>query len=1550
MGTSKKLMLAGLVSMMMVLAFLIGTVPGHDTQSTRATASDVGVFDTVTFLDKLLDFKSAHVLPDDIVVNAHSGAAAILVPDGASGVSIPISVTSSAATSIDLFTVVINDVEEGDAPWGDGTWTGDAFSDQVNAGVITDVAISSLLTGGAQTLSVHALLNAVGLVTKAYNGYETASAVALLMDITPVADANGNLLPDNIAQLPAGIPWRATSGTTTVYAVNLATSGKQVESDLNNLSHVIDENHSLVTPNTQALIDAGLVTAGSTAALVVKVTSRPRLMLDSVDGTVASSLGVWEGTVEDASPAAADAIDMTAGASYVEISIVANDGTTNTEVEDLAGTDGVAITISGLAASDGDNTQLYSFPTKIDFTDDLINIQNDPAAAEEWTLVDSDPVVALSDDGVTDGFTSTVFTLSMFAAFDAGLEITGVDVADLLVDTPTIVDILGYFPVSAAMNLEAAMRAYAVYIAPDGISLAEALQAVIDADATISGNTNATLVAAAATALEESKAIGDAITAYDAATGNAMLVTTPAFASQGNLTIVVVALDADGKITQSTSRDDLLTVAGGIPPGPPSITLVGGDETVECQGTFSDEGFTASDSNGSDLSGSVVVGGDTVDTTTPGTYTITYNVTDSGSQAAIEVTRTLTVTDSGAPTITLNGDAVQSVEFGEVFADDGATASDACEGAINVTVGGDTVSTSVSGVYVITYDASDSSGNAGTQVTRTVAVEEEILPSEFRLDSIDPVTGSMAGGESVTLTGEFLEVGQSAFTTVAAVSSIYKVYFMYTTAGDIYNLTSAADLADFDASSGTTVSRNSMTVLSPGTSSTTTKTVSVVVAECYPLGHASAGQLRRVSGARFYTFRDGVEPTALLDIARELLDDFGNLDTEPNDGQLDIEEMTGASQKIMNIDQATFDQLDLDGNGFVTRAELRRILGEGATITSIDPAQAWIFGGISARVEGINLANDVSIRFGDDVTGTTAQVYNADPDGGDALVIVPVSNDTGMDDSYTERLTALVPDVTDSSIIIEGDDPLVDGFTRIRFDSTSRADENLTGFWFDASESDISRSIALGGSETVTLDIPADTTANVGDLVFGIARAGITDTALVAGLPGARQNATINDLSLYFYAPIDLGELKGNTPPAGNTPPVGNTPPSANTPPAEPNVATASVPTVAGGSYVGGGLASVVVGAGGERVRLDVDGNEIPVEPITLTFAVGDGAIAPDDVRDGLTLWSAPSAFDYVTLALVEDTSGTTEYQSTLLNGEVDPALTDTSTTVDMISMARVYSLNGFSLRSGAPMAAEVIAAILEDARNTTSRGETSRNGGVDMTDANTMAIYSPLGQLARVDRIEFTESDGVKGGSGNVIGTSDAALLIGQGTNENILEFTTPDFTGGGVTVDATIFLSSDSAVGAVTLDDFFTLDTAPPLDPLALGLGLLLAFLLTRGGGRDTSTDGGGGGGGPCFIATAAYGTPMAAEIDTLRSVRDTFLLDSAVGTAFVDTYYRLSPAIADVVAQSPFLATLVRVLLVPVVFIGKMALAMPTLTALVAMSLGAAFMLRRRGRRRA
>ncbi|MBE0430546.1 MAG: hypothetical protein IBX67_01835 [Dehalococcoidia bacterium] len=71
-------------------------------------------------------------------------------------------------------------------------------------------------------------------------------------------------------------------------------------------------------------------------------------------------------------------------------------------------------------------------------------------------------------------------------------------------------------------------------------------------------------------------------------------------------------------------------------------------------------------------------------------------------------------------------------------------------------------------------------------------------------------------------------------------------------------------------------------------------------------------------------------------------------------------------------------------------------------------------------------------------------------------------------------------------------------------------------------------------------------------------------------------------------------------------------------------------------------------------------------------------------------------------------------------------------------------------------------------------------------------------------------------------------------------------------------------------------------------------------------------------CFIATAAYGTPSAEQIDVLREFRDEVLMESAVGSRLVALYYRLSPPVAEVIAENGFVRTLVRELLIdPIVW---------------------------------
>ena len=89
------------------------------------------------------------------------------------------------------------------------------------------------------------------------------------------------------------------------------------------------------------------------------------------------------------------------------------------------------------------------------------------------------------------------------------------------------------------------------------------------------------------------------------------------------------------------------------------------------------------------------------------------------------------------------------------------------------------------------------------------------------------------------------------------------------------------------------------------------------------------------------------------------------------------------------------------------------------------------------------------------------------------------------------------------------------------------------------------------------------------------------------------------------------------------------------------------------------------------------------------------------------------------------------------------------------------------------------------------------------------------------------------------------------------------------------------------------------------------------------SADTGGGGGGAGGCFIATAAYGSPIEPHFGLLREFRDRFLLTNAIGKTLVDLYYTFSPAAADFIAGHGTLQGVARLSLLPFVGVSWMAL---------------------------
>jgi len=70
------------------------------------------------------------------------------------------------------------------------------------------------------------------------------------------------------------------------------------------------------------------------------------------------------------------------------------------------------------------------------------------------------------------------------------------------------------------------------------------------------------------------------------------------------------------------------------------------------------------------------------------------------------------------------------------------------------------------------------------------------------------------------------------------------------------------------------------------------------------------------------------------------------------------------------------------------------------------------------------------------------------------------------------------------------------------------------------------------------------------------------------------------------------------------------------------------------------------------------------------------------------------------------------------------------------------------------------------------------------------------------------------------------------------------------------------------------------------------------------------------PCFIATAAYGSPYGDNIDLLRAFRDRYLMAHSIGKKWVSFYYRYSPPMAGLIADYPAMRKGVRLILFPFV----------------------------------
>ena len=80
-----------------------------------------------------------------------------------------------------------------------------------------------------------------------------------------------------------------------------------------------------------------------------------------------------------------------------------------------------------------------------------------------------------------------------------------------------------------------------------------------------------------------------------------------------------------------------------------------------------------------------------------------------------------------------------------------------------------------------------------------------------------------------------------------------------------------------------------------------------------------------------------------------------------------------------------------------------------------------------------------------------------------------------------------------------------------------------------------------------------------------------------------------------------------------------------------------------------------------------------------------------------------------------------------------------------------------------------------------------------------------------------------------------------------------------------------------------------------------------------QESSEEGGG-----CLIATAAYGSELAPQVQLLREIRDNQLMNTESGKSFMsgfnELYYSFSPIIADYERENPYFKEAVKIAITP------------------------------------
>ncbi|MCP4234458.1 MAG: DUF5011 domain-containing protein, partial [Aestuariibacter sp.] len=196
----------------------------------------------------------------------------------------------------------------------------------------------------------------------------------------------------------------------------------------------------------------------------------------------------------------------------------------------------------------------------------------------------------------------------------------------------------------------------------------------------------------------------------------------------GSYSITYNVIDASGNPASQAIRTVNVTPDATLP----AISLAGvSPVNIELGTPYTDAGASASDNIDGDLTANIATVSN-VNVNAVGSYSVTYNVSDATGNAALQVTRTVNVTpDVTLPVISLAGASPVDIELGTSYVDAGASADDNIDGDLTTNIATvSNVNVNAVGSYSVTYNVTDSAGNAALQVTRSVNVTPDVtLPA-----------------------------------------------------------------------------------------------------------------------------------------------------------------------------------------------------------------------------------------------------------------------------------------------------------------------------------------------------------------------------------------------------------------------------------------------------------------------------------------------------------------------------------------------------------------------------------------------------------------------------------------------------------------------------------------------------------------------------------------------------------------------------------------------------------------------------------------------------